>query len=215
MNSSAEVDEEGIDEIAKSQFKIARYVGNNSDLPVFSEQVDTDISVTTLSGSRLASISKEYETLFGKDIPETYEALTPIQKQKLVRAGGELTQFMLRKISNLYKVVPDARTQDDLFLSISEQLKKLKTGTVEFGSPLYQLVFDRREILALAEINRYFQTNPSKRDVVLVYGSIHDFSRHPGHFPPECILIPYEFQKDHKGASAGHPPGSAPTDVTR
>ncbi len=213
MGSSVKVNEEGLDEISRSQFKIARYIGNNPGLPVFSEQVDTDISVTMLSSSRLAPVGKEYEALYGKSIPATYEELTPTQKQKLARAGGELTQFMLRKIEKLHKVVPDAQTQDDLFRSISEGLKNQTTGTVEFGSALYQLIFDRREILALTEINKYFKANPFQRDVVLVYGSIHDFSRHPRVFPPQCILIPYEFQKDHKGALAGHPPGADPKGV--
>jgi hypothetical protein len=213
VGDSPGVNAGSLEHVAQSQFKIAKFIERNSALPVFSEQVDTSFSTRGVSAIQLSQVNQEYSNLFPQGLPDKYDDLTQDQKQKLAVAGGELTQLMLGKIDTLNKVVPNRVIQDRIFSQISEHFKRHPNDGVKFDSVIYQLIFDKREMLALSEINHYFEQNAGQRDVILVYGSLHDFSRFPKLFPPECILIPFDFQKDHKGASISHPrsDSSAPT----
>lgn len=204
-----------VEELARSQFKIAKYLEKNPKLPVFSEQIDTTMTSKGIPEEKFNEATKEYRDLFPNGIPATLDEMSADQKSKLGKSGGDLTQFMLRKIETLNKTVPNRQIQNKLFADMTAHFKKYPNQVVKFGSPTYKLIFDKRELLALDEINNYFKKNPEQRDVVLIYGSIHDFSRHPKSFPSECIVIPFDFQDDYKAKDLRHPPSESRPPATK
>lgn len=188
-----------IESIAKSQSKIAEYLLKHKDLPIFSEQVDTTLTLVDFEKSGADSVIKEYRSLFKNGLI-SYEELNQEQKQKLAMAGADATLLMLGKVPILHKVVPNRQIQDQIFSEVQKFFLNLQRDgkkQISIDDPIFKLIYDKRENLALAEINAYFDVHPEQRDVILIYGRNHQFARHPEIFPSECILVPFSFQSDH------------------
>lgn len=190
------------EEVSKSQFKIAKYIEKNSNLPVFSEQIDTNISLRDLSSEQLQKVASEVlKNTFNSGLPQSYSDLTLDEKRRLFSSGGDLVQLLLGKIDTLYKVVPNREVQDVIFKEVTDSLIKNPIAESDSGffskdSEVYKLIYDKRERLALNEINNYFDKNPHQKEVILIYGGAHDFSRYPELFPSECVIVPDGFQGD-------------------
>lgn len=182
--------ETNIEEVAKSQFHIAKIILENSEVPIFSEQVDENIIASKIEGDlRLAGEKIKFIFPFG--IPENFESLSIKQKEQLAFAGADFVLLFIHKIQVLYKVVENRSVSDAIFARINELMGELKpSDKIDSYSELMILVDDVREKAALNEIKKYFNLNPKEKSAFLIYGKNHNFRRHDDIFPGKCIKTP-------------------------
>lgn len=175
------------DEVAKSQFAIAGIIQQHPHIPVFSEQVDEDISAANITGDMKTAISS-LKKAFPSGIPDRFEALSVEQKAWLANAGAEGILFGLGKISTLHKVIKNRAAQNELFERIQSLMIQLRESEdFKLRILLNTLINDVREKAALQEIKDFFDSNPTEKSVFLIYGKNHDFLRHSEIFPSRCI----------------------------
>lgn len=197
VRSASELPERRLEQIAESQHRIALFISKNSNLPVFSEQIEKKISRKELDQKNknlFLSLNGSYKTVFPSGLPEHFENLSLEQKEKLVSSGGDVVSFMLEKTGNLYPVTGENEADEEVGKKVNAQLtqRDLKQDLSAI-TELYDLVFRQRETMALKQIVEFFRKNPQQREAILVFGSMHDFRRYPHIFPEGCILIPEDF----------------------
>lgn len=195
LGGSLQIAPENFDKTARSQFAIAKYLENNKGVSVFSEQVSSDQKVETMS-AEFKQTAAQIKEMFPGGLPAFYENLTDDQKNVIARAGGDAISFILRNTDMLHRVVENDQIQDQLIKQVSDYVQNNPYATSYSSPEIYNIIFNVRENLALDEINKYFQSNPLQRNVILIYGSDHYYSflTHSDKFPPKCILLPDEFK---------------------
>ncbi len=177
-----------------SQFAIAKYLEKNKSLPVFSEQVSTDVTVQTVS-VEFRRVAKKIRTLFSKGLPNRVDQLDSAQKEVLAKAGGDAVSFILGITERLHRVVENDQIENAIIDKVSIWAQNNPSATTE-PPEIKNLIFEVREKLALEQINNFFNFHPDLRDAVLIFGSDHSqsFKTHAAEFAPRCIVIPEEFQ---------------------
>ncbi len=195
LGGSLQVTPEWFEQTAKSQFTIAQYLAKHKDLPVFSEQISSDKSMVTVSDEFKKIIPPTVKNLFPNGLPANYSDLSIDQKTFLAKAGGDLLSLVQGQTPMLRRVVENDQIEDDLIGRVSTWVQQHPNAT-EYPPEISDLIFNARENLALDQVNTYFSSNPSQRDIVLIFGSDHgvSFHAHADKFPPQCILTPFEFQ---------------------
>lgn len=194
LGGSLEIAPENFEKTLRSQFSIAKYLEKNQGIPVFSEQVASDMTVETVS-AEFKQTAAQVKTMFPNGLPESLEALTEEQRTVVARAGGDAISFILRNTDKLHRVVENDQIQNQLINQVSEYVQNNPYAT-SYSPEIYNIIFNVREKLALEQINKYLLSHPSQRDVILIYGSDHSYSflNHPEKFPSKCILVPNEFR---------------------
>lgn len=194
LGGSLQIAPENFDKTARSQFAIAKFLEKSIGIPVFSEQVSSDQKVETVS-SEFKETAAKIKSMFPDGLPENFETLTYEQQTVIARAGGDAISFILRNTDMLHRVVENDQIQNQLMSQVSNYAQKNPYVTIP-SPEIINIIFNVRENLALEQINKYIQSNPLQRDVILIYGSDHSYSfqTHPDKFPSQCILIPNEFQ---------------------
>ncbi|MBK7844604.1 MAG: hypothetical protein IPJ71_13090 [Bdellovibrionales bacterium] len=194
--------------IVESQLKVASYIGRFPQVPVFSEQVkDKDVSLDMLPADVRAGLKSYYNRIFPRGLPESPDALTDIQKQKLVDNGGEFVQLIRGRASVLHRVYENREASDEINDPIKRWLRTHDSSTDSYPPKIGSLVYGAREKAALTQVQNYFSQNAAQRDVILIYGSNHSFRFYPEQFPSECVIIPSEFQQDWAGRFRSGPEG--------
>ena len=178
------------EEIAQSQFLIAKFLEAHSNIPIFSEQVDTDQSLKNASPD-LLKLAVIYHQVFPNGVPSNYSALNQDQKFRLSDGGADATELLLGKIPLLHKVVANEQEQNSFFDPLIDWVKKHPNQP--FPPDLdHRILYDREEA-ALREINQFFSTHPAEKQVILIYGAAHNFFAHSNSFDPSCIKVPPNF----------------------
>ena len=111
------------------------------------------------------------------------------------------------KLTMIHRVLENEVVSNQIFAPIEEWFKTNPPTNVEYPPEVGQFVYGEREKQALLQINKYFLENPNQRNVILIYGSKHNFNFYPEIFKPSCILIPPEFQQDWRGRFREGPNG--------
>lgn len=195
-------------EVAASQLKVASYIERFPQIPVFSEQAaDKDYSWDMVPADKRAELRSTFNQVFPAGLPGSPHALTDSQKQKLVNNGGDFVQLIRGRVSVLHRVVENRADLDAIFNPIKSWFSTHSSHSVSYPPEIGSLVYGAREKAALTQIQNYFSKNTSQRDAILIYGSNHSFRFYPDQFPPECIVIPPEFQNDWKGRFRAGPEG--------
>lgn len=190
-----DVDAPTVEQIAKSQFRIARYLSKHQNVPVFSEQIFEDIRYSDLRG-QMRVAANQAKQVFPNGIPRFFEDLNAIQKRYLVVAGGDGVMLLTGRIRTLHRVVPDEATHDLIAAEIKRQTERTTDSQISneqleaINSIIYDLATTVREHLALTEINRYFAQNPRENSAILIFSHTHDFREHGKLFPAKCIETP-------------------------
>lgn len=187
MNGKLQVDEEWKSLTVNSQFRIAQFLQRNSTIPIFSEQVDTDITLKTAKPEFIAVTRQVRATTFPNGLPASEAALNLEQQKILALAGGDAVSLMLGNIPKLFKVVENQRVAEALIGRVTEWARQNPTFS-EYPTEISDIIFRQRELLALEQINRFFAKHPRTRDVILIYGQAHDFTVHPKAFASECVV---------------------------
>jgi hypothetical protein len=141
------------------------------------------------------------KSVFPDGLPNDCNKMTDLQKIKMVGNGADFIELMRQKITVIHRVVEDDQAQEQLFAPVKKWFSLHPGAMQAYSSEIASVIFDEREKLALQQINSYFAANPQQQDVILMYGSDHNFSLYPNLFPPQCVLVPFDFQKDWLGQS--------------
>jgi hypothetical protein len=178
-----------LEETALSQFKVAKYIESHRQTPIFSEQFGVTTTPKLLPGLYESPLVKEYMEQFVDGLPQTYAALTIGQKTKLARGGGDFVAMLLGLVETVYGTTESNEIQDKKFEAISEWIKNHpEVKTIRQGSKIHRIIFEERDLLALAEINKFFAAHPEQKEVLLIFGARHNFAQYPFAFPSECIV---------------------------
>lgn len=189
-----------LDDVAGSQLKIAQYLERFPRRPVFTEQLtEFDVNFSEAPSEERARLRDLMNTIFPYGLPQSAALLNQKQKEKLRDNGGEFIQMMRGQLQVLHKVVANKVELERLMSPIRDWFKTSPDLTREYPLKIRKLMWEAREKAALVEIKRYFERNPSDRDVILIYGANHSFDFYADVFPPECIRVPSEFQGDWNG----------------
>lgn len=186
-SGKVEVTQEWADQTLSSQFRIAQFLQKNSSTPVFSEQIDTDVTLQTASPQFKAMAQSARTDLFPQGLPGTLGAMTSEQKQFLMKAGGDAVSLILGTVPKLYRVVENKSVMDSLISRITTWIQQ-NPDVAEYPPQISNLIFQKRETLALEQIKRFFLRSPQTRDVILIFGEAHDFTRYPRLFPSKCVV---------------------------
>lgn len=187
------------DRAIASQLKIANYLAEHADVPVFSEQLARDYVWAELPAGDRANITRYMTSIIPAGLPQEASKLSELQRKELLFSGGELVQFMRQVIPAVHRVVPNQQVLDEVMTPIQAWFKA-HPGTMQSYSPrISRVIFDEREKLALEQVNLYFAKNSKETQAILIYGANHSFSVHPESFAPECITVPESFKQDWLG----------------
>lgn len=183
-----------LESAAKVQFDIAHYLAKHKDLPVFSEQVWSDKSMKATT-PEFEAAAKEARSSFPSGLPAKYEQLTKDQKILLTNAGGDTVNLILGTTPLLRRTMEDEKSAETYFGKIQKWMEK-NPSAQEPSPEIESLMFEKRDALALDQVNEYFAANPTQKDAALVFGIEHleSFQRLESKFPSRCIVLPFEFQ---------------------
>ena len=182
---------EWFEKTAHSQFLIAKYLQRHGDLAVFSEEVDADQSLSTASPDFL-KLAERVRALFGGALGDDYALLTVDQRTVLAKAGGDAVALIFGYVRDLHRAVEAAAVEDEIIGKVQRWAETHPDAT-EYPPAVSDLIFNVRETLALEQVTNFFGAHPDRRDAILIFGSAHDFGKHPDKFPAECILSPGAF----------------------
>lgn len=206
--TGAQTSEEQNNRVAASQLKVASYIERFPQLPVFSEQAAAqDFSWEMVPQDKRTALRSMFNQIFPQGLPDSPYKLTEIQKQKLINNGGDFVQLIRGRTRVLHRVVENQQELDRIFDPIKAWFKTHPSRDVSYPPEIGSLVYGAREKAALSQVQKYFSQNPNQRDVILIYGSNHSFRFYPEDFPPQCIVIPPEFQSDWNGRLRSGPEG--------
>ena len=212
--TGAQTSEDQNNQVAASQLKIANYIERFPQVPVFSEQAESrDFSWEMLPQDKRAALRSYFNQIFPQGLPENPYRLTDIQKQKLINNGGDFVQLIRGRVSFLHRVVENEEALNKIFDPIKSWFNTHPARYVAYPPEIASLVYGARERAALSQVRNYFSQNPTQKDVVLIYGSNHNFTFYSEDFHSECIVIPPEFQSDWNGRFRSGPEGF-PTNKT-
>lgn len=193
--------------VAASQLKIARYIEQSPGIAVFSEQMSAkDLSLDLVPPDRAAALRALFDEIFPDGLPDNPYLLSDAQRKKLIDNGGDSVQLIRGKVDVLHRVVENKDDLDAIFNPIKNWFAA-NPGSGNYPAEIGSLVYGARERAALGQIQSYFSQNPDEQDAILIFGANHSFTFYPEQFPPECVVVPAEFQADWLGRRRSGPEG--------
>jgi len=156
--------------VALSQFMISHHLDKLSDLPVFSDSIEQDLTLEDVGADSENDRVEKYIETFPNGVPELFGQLTVPQKEVLIEEGGAMIALLSGRLTTLYTAINGSE---------------------------HEKAFDH-EREALNGINAYFTLYPEVKTVVLVLGARFDLTRHWDQFNPECIETPAEIKGAHR-----------------
>ena len=183
-----------LDAATKVQFDIAQYLSKHRDLPVFSERASSDLTMAGANADFQAD-AKSLQQQFPRGLPEKFELLTKKQKTELLEAGGETASLILGNTPLIRRTFEN----EAIAKAHSEKIDKWieKNPNAQEPSPeIESLMYEKREKMALEQINKFFAAKPTQKDIVLTFSIDHreGFQMQEDLFPARCIVTPFEFQ---------------------
>lgn len=196
---------------AYSQWKIADFIERFPGLPVFSENAGAkdhnwEVFPADQREQTKANLKQLINEEFPKGIPSRPEYLTPTQKERFIVDDADSVQMIRGRISEIKRVVEDSETMRQILEPIKEWYKA-HPGDNRYSPQVGVIVYGARERQALIQVNKFLATNPNQKDVILIYGSNHSFYFYPDLFPPQCVIVPDEFQSEWTGRFRSGPEG--------
>ena len=196
--------------IARTQFLIARFILNNKDGLYIDESLNTPLDSNNIS----EFVDSTTDRMLTFNPHESYENLTQITKDFLIEFGGGFLLFYKRYLDVLYpsispkdsdriysKIFSKQEELDNLIEAgqqnnqdgeyILEQLSELAKVYQEMG---YHIM-DEREVLLKDEVMKLMSNSEEK--IFFIYGAAHDFSDEfegeSFHKVPDVCVIPEDF----------------------
>lgn len=181
-----------VDEVARSQFSVAKYIEQHRNVPVFAEQaIARDYTWSDVDLKQLPSLNK----MFPHGLPEKFENLSIKQKTALVGYEAVFFELELGNMPIIHKVLENEEVRSQIYFPIQKWEDEHQRSKELRPSEIVNLIFEKRERLALEQIFDYWKANPGQKDALLIFGSAHRFDIYPDLISPNCIVIPSQFQK--------------------
>jgi len=168
-----------LDKIVQAQLKVVQTIKKYSNIPVVNEGCDRTLShpLTDDIAIQLSDVIKE---IFPQGIPEKLDSLTYVQKRLLYDYGAPFLLFMLGQITTLYR----SCDEDGELAEAEKHLSSIKNDN--YYNKLLDILDVPREKEAIQyaieaiylDNNKINTTCLPNRQVLLVYGSAHNFKRH-------------------------------------
>jgi len=198
---NATLDESSKRRVAESQLRIANFIDEYPDIPVFSEQVSTeDFILSSLDPAMRAQGEQMVQALFPAPLITDPAQLTSAQVDLLYKRGAGFIQMFRGKTQHIHRVFEN-QAENDLIVN---QLKAwfATNPDLEKGYPpeIAKLTYEDRERALLRQVNKFFAANPQERDVLVIFGANHSFMFYDDLFPSDCLLIPKVFTSFWTGA---------------
>lgn len=197
-------------EVISSQYSIAKYIDENSQIPVFSEGASAakNLIWKDLTEKQKVEIRDFARQVLPNGLPDSIHTANESEKSIFYKVDAASLEFIKEKIPAVYRVI----SPEDYEKVFGEIKKWLQRNPGKPWTPeIKKFVHDQRERLALAEIRKFFYDHPEQRDIILIFGSNHNFSIYPDLFDPSCVVVPYQFQALWIGKFRGSYETTVPT----
>lgn len=150
---------EYVEEMIESQIKVANYIKNHPDALVFLEGL-----TESFSGIPEGVFTLSAKMIFPTGLPDDAAKLNSLQKDYLYNAEAAVrTMNRLGELKSMYR-------------TISPEQSEVVDSLISDGD--WSHMFGTREVAAMECIKEVLEKNPDKKEVILVYGDEHDFSKH-------------------------------------
>jgi hypothetical protein len=160
---------EYVEQMVASQIKVATYIKNHPNALVFLEGLTE--SFWGIPGGGLTRAAK---ILFPDGLPDDAAKLNSLQKDYLY--NGEDAVRTMNRLGDL----------KSMYRTISPKQSKFVDSRISKGEWIH--IFGTREIAAMESIKEVMKKNPDKKEVILVFGDAHDFSKH-------CLKYGFQHEK--------------------
>lgn len=164
---------EQIEGVWKSQVKIVKELQKRPEVAVFME------SLAETSHNYQGFYTELVNIIFPAGIPNQERDWSPLQKKFLAERGAPRILHYLGILPTLYRAINPVLSE-----RIDKEIKKgLDAGLSPLKEPLKSLIFDTRDKALAEEVKKFFMIPENKnREVIVIFGAAHDFSRY---FPSE------------------------------
>lgn len=152
-----------LEEVAYSQYHVAKIILENKDAIVLKESLYENYTpkIFQESSSQEKSMFSFVAMVFPKGIPGSFDKLSPLQKDTLVKLSGPVVLFYLGQLTHIYK-------------TSSEKECKLVDSRVKLGE--VGVITEVREKQAI-HWAKQAAIQSGKTKVLLVFGASHNFER--------------------------------------
>ncbi|MES2802438.1 MAG: hypothetical protein V4654_08095 [Bdellovibrionota bacterium] len=186
-----------LENLSRSQFEVAQFVEQNSQLPVFVEGLYQDVVVS--EKSNFSDQIKNWAKQLTKIEPLNnssgrFEDLSQADKELLAQVSGPFSMLFLGKINAIYKTIEDKKMHDAEMKAVNDVLAIKEKITVDDDEAM-DAIFRNRDKGAINHIITFFNKHPDVDEAVLVFGARHDFIRYSGVVPGLCFQVPPAFAK--------------------
>lgn len=154
---------EYVEKMIESQIKVANYIKNHPDALVFLEGL-----TESFSGIPEGMFTLSTKMIFPTGLPDDAAKLNSLQKDYLYNAEEAVrTMNRLGELKSMYR-------------TISPEQSKVVDSLISDGD--WSHMIGTREVAAMECIKEVLEKNPDKKEVILVYGDAHDFSKYCSDF---------------------------------
>jgi hypothetical protein len=154
--------------VARSQFKLAKFILANPDFEVFSEELCKDLTFESLKNS---ASDFDVDSIFSNGIPNEYSEIKDLQKQCLAKLGASRVLFYLGYLKNVHKVIECKK-----IIKIRQDYEMLLKESNGIETPhIKYLIHTKREAALAKEVNSFLESNPGKK-ILIVFGAGHELS---------------------------------------
>lgn len=182
-----------LESIAKSQYKIAKYISARSaeKIPVFQEGVYSTMGSDLLK-SRMNDQILMLQNQSNQTLSRSYDQLSKDEKVSLAENSGAQIALIAGKIDKIFPTTPSERIGQERL----DQIRAYQTthSTINNNdTEAIDLIFRDRDKWALNQVINYFNTHPESKEAILVFGASHVFDMYDQMVPGLCIGIPPQF----------------------
>ncbi len=173
-----------LDMVVQSQLKVAQLIKKHPNTPVVSESCGRTLSYP-LTDEVSIQIHKKIKEIYSQGMPEKLESLTDVQKRLLYEYGAPFLLFFLGQIKTLYR----SSNEDGEVANAMKHMSSVKDS--DNYNELLDILDEPREKEAIQHAIEAIYLDDLKnnttnlpnhqllnRQVLLVYGSAHNFKRH-------------------------------------
>lgn len=152
------IDEKILNGVVESQIKVANYIKSHPKAIVFLESWYDNYSSSDMGPMKFIAWK-----IFSGKLPDDISKMDLQQKEFLYEMGAVITMIYLDELKKVYR-------------TISPSQSELVDSRIAQGDLSY--MYKPRELAAMDSVKEVLESNPEIKEVILVFGSDHDFSKH-------------------------------------
>lgn len=169
-----------VDDVVASQLEIVRFLRKNRDTEVVLEGLTEDMTPALhkeMSQKEVSMVSAA-KAIFPKGIPDCTGNLDVVQREFLYEVGAASAMWYLGELAELHRAIAPATSEKidaDVLKRGYAKYGDAMGFAVAFDKELKELIFDKREAAAFAEVETLRKSGAKK--ITLIFGAAHEFAR--------------------------------------